>query len=87
MADNNKGGGPGTNVRGGVRSTMQNALGASMSPGSQENMDGTFNAPRTGGENGLPTYVTAKGIKAPSTMPRPTQIAPSLQGKQRPGTK
>jgi len=74
----NRGGGEGTNDRGGVRSTLKPAFGGS-GKGSQSNMGGPFNAPRAGGDNGLPTHIydslggPAKGA-APSTRDVPGTI-------------
>jgi hypothetical protein len=51
----NRGGGDGTSDRGGVRTTMTPAFGGGIGKGSQGSMPGPFNAPRSGGDNGLPT--------------------------------
>jgi len=53
-----RGAGPGTNLRGGVRSTMDPPFTGGASKGSQTNMTGSFDKPRSGGDNGLPTRVT-----------------------------
>lgn len=53
-----RGAGPGTNLRGGVRSTMEPPFKGGSSTGSQTNMTGPFDKPRSGGDNGLPTRVT-----------------------------
>lgn len=68
MAKENRGGGPGTYVTGGVRCTMDPPFKAGMNKGSQENMTGTFDQPRSGGDNGLPTTVQAdfgNNVKTP----------------------
>lgn len=52
----NRGGGPGTHDRGGVRSTMSAPFGGT-GKGSQGTMPGPFNTPRSGGDNGLPTKI------------------------------
>ena len=51
----NRGGGEGTNDRGGVRSTFTPPFTGGASKGSQGSMPAPFNAPRAGGDNGLPT--------------------------------
>lgn len=53
-----RGGGPGTSTRGGVRSTMSPPFTGGANIGSQHNLSGTFDKPRSGGDNGLPTRVT-----------------------------
>lgn len=60
----NRGGGEGTNDRGGVRSTIKPAFGGA-GKGSQGTMSAPFNAPRSGGDNGLPT-VTYDSLGGPS---------------------
>lgn len=52
----NRGAGPGTHDRGGVRTTMSSPFGGA-SKGSQGTLNAPFNAPRTGGDNGLPTKI------------------------------
>ena len=49
---------PGTYVSNGVRCTMDPPFKSGMNKGSQTNMTGTFDKPRSGGDNGLPTRVT-----------------------------
>lgn len=55
----NRGGGEGTHDRGGVRTTLTPAFGANPSKGTQQNMNGPFNAPRAGSDM-LPTHVYDK---------------------------
>jgi len=52
-----RGGGPGTYETNGVKCTLDAPWKNGTSKGAQENMSGTFNAPRSGGDNGLPTFV------------------------------
>lgn len=51
----NRGGGEGTTDRGGVRTTLYPPFTGGASKGSQDSMGAPFNAPRAGGDNGLPT--------------------------------
>lgn len=67
-----RGAGPGVEERGGIRTTMQNAMKASSSPGSGNKMK----APFDGGTSGIPTTVYARGIKAPS-VPKPSEGGPA----------
>jgi len=64
-----KGGGPGTYTNGSVRCTMDPPFKSGKDKGSQSNMTGTFDKPRSGGDNGLPTTVNANLPRkaAPST--------------------
>ena len=66
-----KGGGPGTYTNGSVRCTMDPPFKQGQNKGSQSNMSGTFDKPRSGGDNGLPTTVSATMPmkKAPSSTP------------------
>ena len=50
-----RGGGPGTFNRGGVRSTMDPCYPKGSNTGSQGTMPGPFDQSRSGGANGLPT--------------------------------
>lgn len=76
---------PGTHERGGVCSTMNDAMHVKASPGKGNHMDGPFGKyPPAGG--GIPTTMYARGITAPA-VPAPSQTAPSQQGNLRPGTK
>lgn len=61
-----RGAGPGTHLRGGVRSTMDPPFKNGARTGSQTTMGGAFDQPRSGGDNGLPTRVTDRmgGAKA-----------------------
>jgi len=54
-----RGGGPGSYTSKGVKCTMDPPFTSGLSKGSQENLSGTFDHPRTGGDNGLPTTVKA----------------------------
>lgn len=65
----NRGGGPGTYTSGGVRCTMDPPFKGGANKSSQTNMSGTFDKPRSGGDNGLPTRVTDRmgGPKAGGT--------------------
>lgn len=60
----NRGGGPGTYKSNGVQSTMDAPWKDGLNMGQQKNMSGTFDAPRSGGANGLPTTVVANLGKA-----------------------
>lgn len=68
MAKTNRGGGTGTTDRGGVRTTMTPAFGGT-SKGSQGTMNAPFNAPRAGGDNGLPTKIY-DNTGGPSAAPK-----------------
>lgn len=46
---------PGTSTRGGVCSPFDPPFKKGSNMGSQQGMGGTFDAPRSGGDNGLPT--------------------------------
>lgn len=76
---------PGTSTRGGVCTTMDAPF-KKASMGSQQNMTGTFDKPRSGGANGLPTK-TYDSLGGPSSTPKPgfAATAPSQQGPRRPG--
>lgn len=54
----NRGAAPGTYTSGGVRCTMDAPFKQGANKGSQANLSGTFDHPRSGGDNGLPTRVT-----------------------------
>jgi hypothetical protein len=83
------GGGPGTRDRGGVRTTMETSFAKDMSKGSQQNMPAPFNAPRAGGDNGLPTHVydSMGGPKAGGTGPATERDKPGTIMTHRPGQK
>lgn len=83
-----KGGGPGTETRGGVRGTFTPPFAKGSDKGSQVNIPGsTFDHPRSGGDNGLPTRVTDDaGGMAPGPKPGSPFTSPSSQGPNRPGT-
>ena len=82
-----KGGGPGTHVSGQVRSTMDPPFKGGSSMGSQKNMTGTFDKPRAGGDNGMPTTVSdSLGGRKKGPSPGFASQAPSAQGPTRPGT-
>ncbi len=71
-AASDRGGGPGTYTKNGVRCTMDAPFSKGLGKGEQhDNPDPTFNKPRTGGGNGLPTTVTSNmgGPKAGGTGP------------------
>ena len=88
MAKNGKGGGPGTDVRGGVRSTMASPFSKGSNMGDQRDMAGTFDRGRSGGGNGLPTTVTDRmGGMAAGPKPGFAASSPSSQGPNRTGTK
>lgn len=53
----NRGGGEGTYDKGGVRCTVDAPFTGGASKGSQGTLAAPFNAPRTGGDNGLPTTI------------------------------
>jgi len=53
----NRGGGEGTSDRGGVRTTLTPPF-SHPGKGAQDTMKAPFNAPRAGGDNGLPTTVS-----------------------------
>ena len=66
-----RGAGPGTYSAGGVRCTMDPPFKGGASKGSQSNMSGTFDAPRSGGDNGLPTKIY-DSMGGPSSAPAAT---------------
>jgi len=75
MSKSNRGGGEGTSDRGGVRTTMAAPFSKGSNTGSGNGMAAPFSAPRTGGDNGLPTrlYDTTMGgpgKKTPSPSSR-----------------
>jgi hypothetical protein len=82
-----RGGGPGTYTSKGVRCTMDPPFKAGLGKGSQTNMGGIFDQPRSGGDNGLPTRVTDR-LGGPSKGPKPgyAASAPSAQGPIRKAT-
>lgn len=88
MAKNgDRGGGPGTYVTNGVRCTMDAPFKKGMSTGEQKDMSGTFDKPRSGGANSLPTRVTdSLGGAKKGPSPGFAASAPSSQGPNRPGT-
>lgn len=63
-----RGGGPGTYETGGVRCTMDSPFKQGAKMGSQQGMSGTFDQPRSGGDNGLPTK-TYDSLGGPSKAP------------------
>lgn len=82
MAAGDRGGGPGTYTKGGVRCTIDAPFAKAGKGDQVDNPDPTFNKPRSGGGNGLPTRVSDKlgGPKAGGTGPasqnsRPGPIA------------
>ena len=78
MAKANRGAGKGTYTTNGVRCTMDPPFKAGLNKGSQENMTGTFDKPRSGGDNGLPTTVRADfGNTTKTPKPGPAASAPS----------
>jgi hypothetical protein len=89
MAKNNtRGGGPGTSDRGGVRTTMSPSFAKDHGKGPQQSMNAPFNAPRAGGDNGLPTRLY-DSMGGPGKTPAPSSAftSPSAQGPTRKGTK
>jgi hypothetical protein len=78
MAKKSHAAGPGTAVRGGVHGTLDAPFKGGTSKGSQKNLSGTFDAARSGGDNGLPTRVTdpTGGPKAGGTGPATSTSAP-----------
>lgn len=82
-----RGGGPGTSTRGGVRGTMDPPFSQGKAKGSQTHMSGPFDQARSGGDNGLPTRVTdSLGGRKKGPSPGFAASAPSSQGPNRPGT-
>jgi hypothetical protein len=65
MASTNRGGGPGTSDKHGVRTPMNSPFSKGTNKGSQDTMKGPFNAPRTGGDNGLPTTLYDDSMRGP----------------------
>jgi hypothetical protein len=77
----NRGGGTGTSDRGGVRTTMQTSFGRDVGKGSQGSMGAPFNAPRSGGDNGLPTKIY-DGMGGPKAGPAASSrdVPPKVTG-------
>lgn len=74
MAKKSYSGGPGTQVSGGVCRTIDPPFSKGMGKGSQKDLSGTFDKPRSGGDNGLPTRVgDTIGGKAKSAAPDASQ--------------
>lgn len=71
MAAGKRGAGPGTYTENGVVCTMGSPFKAGKNMGEQSDMSGTFDAPRTGGGNGLPTHVMDTDLKAGAKTPKP----------------
>lgn len=65
-----RGAGPGTNDRGGVRSTFAPAFGGA-SKGTQGTMPAPFNAPRAGGGGELPTKIYESSMPKPGSKTAP----------------
>ena len=88
MAKQDRGAGPGTYSKGGVRCTMDAPFSQGSNTGSQRNMSGTFDKPRSGGDNGLPTRVTDAmgGPSAGGTGPASQNSSPGRTATKRPGT-
>lgn len=74
----NRGGGEGTNDRGGVRSTFTPPFNKGSGKGAQDTMNAPFNAPRAGGGGELPTKLYDDGLKR-STAGRSTRDDPGEQ--------
>ena len=74
---------PGTETRRGINGTMAPPF-SKAGMGSQGTLNAPFNAPRSGGDNGLPTKIY-DSMGGPSSGPKPSQIGPSQQGPRRPG--
>lgn len=79
---------PGTKTRGGVNSTMENAMGASSSPGAGNGMSGPFDKPHSMGGGAIPTTCYDRSMPDPK-VPKPMQGPPlgAQGGQKRPGTK
>lgn len=73
-------GGPGTNTRGGVVSTIENASGAKTSMGSN-GMGAPFEKPHSTGGGGIPVTMYDKSMKA-GKVPAPSQKGPGYTGGQ-----
>ena len=74
------GGGPGTNTRGGVVSTMQNANNAKTAMPSN-GMKAPFDKPHSTGGGSIPVKMYDQSIKTPA-LPAPSQPAPGRTGGQ-----
>ena len=79
---------PGTYSSGGVRCTMDPPF-DTATKGRQGTMAGPFNAPRAGGDNGLPTVTYDTTMGGPAATPKAgyASQAPSQQGPARQGQK
>ena len=77
---------PGANVSGGVLSTLYSTF-QKASKGPQQTMNAPFNAPRAGGDNGLPTRIYdsmggAKGTPKPSGVSSAGPIMADRKGSK-----
>jgi hypothetical protein len=80
---------PGAYESNGVRCTLDAPFSKGSAKGSQVNLRGTFDKPRDGGDNGLPTRVTAD-LGGANGTPKPSGISSLGQitaGKDRKGTR
>jgi hypothetical protein len=66
----NRGGGPGTYSKGGVQCTMDAPWQNGANKGGGNGMNAPFNAPRAGGDNGLPTTVYDTSMGGPGKGPK-----------------
>lgn len=83
---------PGTNTRGGVTSTMENANKVSSDPGGGKGMSGPFDQARSGGNGGSNIPQTMYDTQMPAGKLPPvsygqntTPISGGQGGQQRPG--
>lgn len=74
MGKGNAGGGPGTSVGGGVRSTLDGPFGKPSDKGTEKKMKAPFDAGRTGGAgNGMPEEIYSD-LGGPSAAPKANRV-------------
>lgn len=85
---------PGTNTRGGVNSTMENANKVSSTPAGGEGLGAPFDQARSGGNSGsnIPTITYDRTMPDPKVPPvsygqGTTPVLGGQGGQKRPGTK
>lgn len=65
---------PGAYVSNGVRCTLDAPFSKGLGKGSQNGLAAPFNAPRAGGDNGLPTTVNAS-LQGAKGTPKPSDVS------------
>lgn len=65
---------PGSYTSGGVRCTLDAPFSNGSNKGSGDTMAAPFNAPRAGGDNGLPTTISGN-LKGAKGTPKPSDVS------------